>query len=255
MRARHSSVDAALAARYYSLVPSPPLAPDRDSIDRREALRRVALLLGGTISAPALAGLLAGCEKSARAPGTAWVPRALTPEQGEMVAVIADRIIPATDTLGARDVGAHEFIDTMLADYYDAADRSRFVEGLAALNRDAQTTCGTEFVRCSPARQDELLTQLDRDTFASPRPVPQPDPRRETEHGPGTSLPSELRAETARPRPVHPSTPFFRMMKELTLLAYYTSEAGATRELRYAPVPGRYDGCVPFTTIGRTWAV
>jgi hypothetical protein len=172
-----------------------------------------------------------------------------------MVAAIADRIIPATDTPGARAVGVHEFIDAMLADYYDAGDRARFAEGLAALDERARTTCGKQFVSCAPDRQTELLTRLDHDTFALPRAVPQPDPRRETEHGPGTPLPSELKVETARPRPAHPATPFFRMMKELTLLGYYTSEAGATRELRYAPVPARYDGCVPFTTIGRTWAV
>ena len=172
-----------------------------------------------------------------------------------MVAVIADRIIPATDTPGARAVGVHEFIDAMLADYYDAGDRARFAEGLAALDGRAREMCGKEFVGCAPERQLELLTRLDQETFASARPAPQFDPRRETEHGPGTPLPSELKAETARPRPAHPATPFFRMMKELTLLGYYTSEAGATRELRYEPVPGRYDGCVPFTTIGRTWAV
>ena len=172
-----------------------------------------------------------------------------------MVAVIADRIIPATDTPGARDVGVHEFIDAMLADYYDADDRKRFAEGLAALDERARAMCGKEFTGCVPGRQIELLTRLDRDTFASAQPLPQPDPRRETEHGPGTPLPSELKAETSRPRPAHSVTPFFRMMKELTLLGYYTSEVGATRELRYEPVPGRYEGCVPFTTIGRTWAV
>jgi hypothetical protein len=193
----------------------------RNSIDRRQALRRVALILGGTISAPALAGLLAGCEKSARAPGAVWVPRAVTPDQGEMLAVIADLIIPTTDTPGARAVGVHEFIDSMLADYYDADDRARFADGLATLDERALASCGEQFVRCAPERQLELIARLDHDTFVSPQ------------QGPS----------------------FFRMMKELTLLGYYTSETGATRELRHAAVPGHYEGCVPFTTIGRTWAV
>jgi len=190
-------------------------------MDRREALRRVALMLSGTISAPALAGLLAGCEKSTRAPGTAWVPRAVSPEQGEMIAVIADLIIPTTDTPGARALGVHEFIDTMLAEYYDADDRARFAEGLTTLDTHARATCGDGFIHCAPGRQIELIARLDHDAFATPQ----------------------------------PATPFFRTMKELTLLGYYTSGAGATRELRYVAVPGRFEGCVPFTTIGRTWAV
>lgn len=48
--------------------------------------------------------------------------------------------------------------------------------------------------------------------------------------------------------------PFFRMMKQLTIRGYYTSQLGATKELRYVQVPGRYDGCVPFPTGGREWA-
>ncbi len=51
------------------------------------------------------------------------------------------------------------------------------------------------------------------------------------------------------------SDPFFRSLKDLTLVGYYTSEVGATRELQYVPLPGRYDGCVPLARIGRTWAV
>jgi len=49
--------------------------------------------------------------------------------------------------------------------------------------------------------------------------------------------------------------PAFRALKELTLVGYYTSEIGATRELRHVAVPGRFEGCVPLTKIGRTWAV
>jgi len=51
------------------------------------------------------------------------------------------------------------------------------------------------------------------------------------------------------------SDPAFRALKELTLVGYYTSEIGATRELRHVAVPGRFEGCVPLTQVGRTWAV
>lgn len=47
---------------------------------------------------------------------------------------------------------------------------------------------------------------------------------------------------------------FFRHLKELTLRGYYTSEIGASEELRYEAIPGPYRGCVPFEEIGRTWA-
>ena len=47
---------------------------------------------------------------------------------------------------------------------------------------------------------------------------------------------------------------YFRMIKELTLLGYFTSEIGATKALRYVAVPGRYDGSVPYKKGDRAWA-
>jgi hypothetical protein len=193
-----------------------------DGIDRREALRRAALLLGGALSASTVAGVVAGCEARRVAAG-AWKPRALTSEQAELVATIAEHILPETDTPGARAVGVHQFIDAMLADAYPDPERRRFLAGLADVDARARQTCGQAFLQCGTTEQRTLLEQLDRETFASP--------------------------------PEGSAVPFFRTMKELTLLGYYTSEVGATRELRHAPVPGRFEGCVPLAQIARTWAV
>ena len=49
-------------------------------------------------------------------------------------------------------------------------------------------------------------------------------------------------------------THYFRMMKELTLLGYFTSEIGVTQALRYIEAPGRFDPCVPYTPGERIWA-
>jgi hypothetical protein len=44
-------------------------------------------------------------------------------------------------------------------------------------------------------------------------------------------------------------------MKELTLLGYFTSEVGATKALRYVPIPGRFDGCIPYKKGDKAWAL
>ena len=190
-----------------------------DLIGRREALRRTAMLLGGVLSAPAIAGVLAGCD-SRSADGT-W--RALTSEQGELVATIAEHIIPETDTPGARGAGVHLFIDRMLAGHYGDEDRKRVLDGLEEIDARAQRECGRPFIRCSADEQRSLLTRLDEEAFA----------------------PMAGRREV----------PWFRTIKELTVLGYYTSEIGAMQELKHVPVPERFEGCVPLTQIGRTWAV
>ena len=137
-----------------------------------------------------------------------------------MVAAIAEQIIPATDTPGARGAGVHRFIDRMLAEYYSADDRRRFIDGLSDIDRRAREAKGKEFLALSTSEQRDILVALDAEAY----------------------------------RGVSVSRPFFRTMKELTLLGYYTSQVGATRELKHVAIPGRFDGCVPFATIDRAWS-
>jgi len=198
---------------------SEPRLPD-DAIDRREALRRTAMLLGASLSAPAIAGVLAGCSSRIE---ESWTPLALTPEQGELVATIAEHIIPETDTPGARAAGVHVFIDKMLAEHYPPAVRQRVLDGLADIDERARRDCGGPFIRCSTDHQRAQLARIDGEAFAST-------------------------SERGEPH-------YFRTLKELTLLGYYTSEIGATQELRHVRVPGRFEACVPLSKIGRAWAV
>ena len=237
--------------------------PSPELIERREAIRRVALLLGGTVAAPAALGVLAGCGGDATrdAASGAWSPRALSAQQVELVATIAEHIIPQTSTAGAGAAGVHRFIDTMLADYYAPDERARFLAGLAEVDARAGRTGGRPFLRCRADEQLALVEALDREAFAPLAPAavaPPPAPDRETQRGASGTPPAELKTGTARRAPTGPAAappPFFRTMKELTLLGYYTSEAGATRELRHAQVPGRFEGCVPLARVGRAWAV
>jgi hypothetical protein len=114
----------------------------------------------------------------------------------------------------------HAFIDKMLVEHYPPADKQRVLDGLTELDARAHQTCGRPFIRCTQLEQRSLLTRIDQEAFA----------------------------ERGEPH-------WFRTIKELTILGYYTSETGATQELRHVSVPGRFDACVPFEQIGRTWAL
>jgi gluconate 2-dehydrogenase gamma chain len=259
-------------------------------ITRREALRRTALLLGGAVSAPTLAGVLAGCGRDVGNGGATGL-RLLTPWQHAMVATIAEHIIPETDTPGARAAGVDRFIDEMLVVHYSAAERDRFLAGLAGVDTRTLRAGERGFLESTFSEQRAVLTAIDRETFGSDPTGPgavsvegavdgavygEPDdtvvgaaddaaydaaddvPRlRDTAEAP--SLPASaggvrwIHGEVRGPE--RPEVPFFRTMKELTIVGYYTSEVGATVELRHEAVPGRHQGCVPFTEIGRAWAV
>lgn len=193
-----------------------------DGMTRRQALRRVGALLGGVISAPTAAGVLSGCE---RITGPDWSPRTLTTEQNEMVDTIAEIIIPTTDTPGARAANVNRFVDALLTDSYLPKDRDRFLSGLETTNARCKKRYESPFVECTEAQQRALVAELDDETFGPD--APEFDPER---------------------------PPFFRMMKELTIIGYYTSEIGASQELKTSIVPGRYDGDVPYEKIGRAWS-
>ena len=192
----------------------------RASISRRQALEQVAILLGGAISAPTVAGVLSRPTRRAWAASPAWAPRTLSPAQLELVATVAEHIIPQTDTPGARAAGVHRFVDTLLSDHYPATERDRFLAGLADLDARAQSAHGQPFRQCSPEQRIALLGEMDARAFASSR----------GEDG-----------------------WFFRRLKELTIVGYYTSEFGAMQELHVSPF-GAYRGDIPYASVGRAWS-
>jgi glucoside 3-dehydrogenase (cytochrome c) hitch-hiker subunit len=227
-------------------------------ITRREALRRAALLLGGTLSAPTILGVLAGC----RADTTVWVPRTLTPHQHDTIEAIAEIIIPTTDTPGARDAGVGGFVDAMFSQYYPPVDRLRFFDGLERVDAQAKKLHGHPFTELSTEQQTAMVLAMDRAAFREPpgtagrpfRPELLPAEARKSDVAAGGGV-GATPAEAAMPTPSSEdigSQSFFRMMKELTVVGYYTSEVGQTRELRLTPW-GRYRD-IPYTPGTPAWA-
>jgi len=188
---------------------------------RREALQRVALLMGGTLSAPVISAVLS---RTQPAIGKAqWSPQTLSPEQNELVTTIAELIIPETDTPGAKAAAVNEFVDLLLTEWLPAEDKDRFMAGLDDLDARFQQSYGRRFVEGTSAQQTEILTVLDGEA-------------------------AEARRAKSK------AQPFFGMMKEFTLTGYYTSEIGVTQELLFQPATDKFEGCIPLERVGRAWA-
>lgn len=182
-------------------------------VTRREAVIHLAALLGATVVGPRLAA----ATFTTQAHGFTAAEVALLDE-------IGDTIIPPTDVPGAKATGIGEFLAMMIADCYDADDRQSIRDGIGRLAAAYTDRFGGEFVTGSPANRTTLLDDLDREQ------------RRHHE-----TLPPDA--------PPH----YFRVLKELTILGYFSSEIGATEALRYAEVPGGYDGDAPYTRGDRAW--
>jgi gluconate 2-dehydrogenase gamma chain len=193
-------------------------------MDRREALKRTAWIMGGIISAPAISGILKGCKAE---PSVDWKPAFLSNQQASIVTRVAEIIIPKTDTPGANDVGVPSFIDLIIKDCYSKEDQDRFLSGLKAFDEEADKSYGDSFMDLEEEQQLEFVKKKHDEAVTA-----------------------EVSTSPA------PARPFILMMKELTMLGYFTSEVGATKVLQYEPVPGAYKGCIPLSEAGngKAWA-
>lgn len=199
-------------------------------MNRREVLQRAALALGYTISAPLAAAVLNGCKAK---PDITFVPKFFTEEQARLVSALADTILPRTNTPGAIDAGVPGFIDDMIGNVYDANQQKNFTDGLAALASEAKSQIGGDFVDATPEEQLEFVKNKNSQVLS----------------GADASQSEGWWAAGGGK-----SKPFFLELKELTVLGFFTSEAGATKVLQYKQVPGPFKGCVPLSEVGKAWA-
>jgi hypothetical protein len=212
------------------------MANDRDErelMTRREAILRVSALLGG-VALVGQAAMLAGCERrepqgTGDAPAAAGAPKAgpltFTKEDIALLDEVAETILPETDTPGAKAAGVGPFIAMMVTDCYEDREQRTFHEGFATLDDRCREMHGATFLAATPEQRLALVEALDAEQKRYM------DEHRDAE-------------------PAH----WFRMLKELTLLGYFTSEIGYTQAMRYVETPGRYDPCVPWKPGEKTWA-
>jgi hypothetical protein len=153
--------------------------------------------------------------------GEPWTPKLVPATRAAMLESLVDTVLPATDTPGARAARVHVFADLALRDCYTPAEQQVFTSGLDALAVDCATRHGRPFESCSADERHALVEALDAASYA-------PD------SGPRGS--------------------FVRILKDLTLLGFYTSRIGATQALAYEKVPGGYRGCVELGPEQKAWA-
>lgn len=186
-------------------------------MNRREAISSVALLLGGTILGAE--AFLSGCKTKSE------LGVSFSPGDVSFLDEVAETILPATSTPGAKTAKVGEFMTVMVRDCYEEKDQKVFMDGMKKLDEASKTKNGKSFVDSTPQQRHDLLVALDAEQ-------------------------KEYQKNKKEDDPTH----YFRMMKELTLSGYFTSEVGATKALRYVAVPGKYEGCIDYKKGDKAWA-
>ena len=152
--------------------------------------------------------------------------------QRKLCTVLAELIIPTTDTPGAITAGVPAFVEMMVCDWYTATERKIFLNGLNALNKDCNDRHSVGFLEVSEKQQIMAL-------------------RRQENLAAGYEAPEDATSFLIPKEDEH--APFFDKLKELVVIGYYNSEVGAKQELIYNPMPMEYRE-IPFVEVGRQWS-
>lgn len=225
---------------------------DSDSLDeftpemitRREAVARVAVLLGGV----ALIGgsaLITGCRtENAGAPSTPF-----TPDEVAYLDEIADTILPTTSTPGAKAAKTGELMARIVTDSYSDEDQKIFRAGMVKLNDASKDKNGGKtFMEATPEQRLALLKTLDKEQFDYSDKQRLEGLRKSKEFLTKSIQENAPKTESqqATAATADPPNRYYRMMKELSLLGYFTSEIGCTQAQVYEESPGNWQPCIPY---------
>lgn len=209
-------------------------------MERRELLKMIALATGGTLIGGEL--FFSGCKSSTSGTVT------FTPETIAFLDEVAETIIPATATPGAKAAMVGEFMKVYVTDCYKEPEQKIFLAGVDKLNEACNKMHGHDFMKAPADHRKALLAALDKEAKeVQDKRNKTEDEYVKSERAKGNHLPIQ---DYDNPVPPH----YFTLMKQLTLLGFFTSKTGATETLRHIQVPGKYDGALPYKKGDKAWA-
>ncbi len=164
--------------------------------------------------------LLTGCKTGPSIGGATFTPADIA-----FLDEVSETIIPTTNTPGAKTAKVGQFMTVFVNDCYEDKDQKIFHEGIGKLDDASKKANGKSFMESTPEQRTSLLTALDKEATAYQKSKKKDDPNH-----------------------------YFSMLKQLTVFSYFTSEEGAKKDLRYIPVPGKFDGDYPYKKGDKAWA-
>ncbi len=197
-------------------------------MNRREALKRTAVLGGTAAVSTSLLGLLQGCQQQ---PRLGWKPQFLSTDHAQLVTALVDTVLPKTDTPGGLDVKADMFIDLVFAKTMDAAGQAQKVAEMNQFNEESKAQYGSAFHELEPGQKTEFLQAQEAKSPKFNGGVW------------GTAVGEQ--------EPVG----FYRSLKSLMVWAYFSSEEVGKNVTNYDPIPGPYQGCIPLSDVGKVYSL
>jgi hypothetical protein len=189
---------------------------------RRHFLKGLTTMLGGAAVGTLITGnaITVAMAYTPNSDSTFTRGKIFSRHQLMLLKQICSIVIPKTDTLGAAEVDTHGFIDNQLFYCHNKEEQDTLLALLTLIDDSALQKFSRSFQKLTSKQQFQLLTELDLGE---------------------KSFDEAQRAD-------------FKLLKRFICFGYYTSEVGATQELRYDPVPGGFTGSIPYKSSEASWA-
>ena len=197
-------------------------------MERREAMKNMALAMGYTLSASTLASLMTSCGEQATLD---WQPKYFTKEQALNVEALADAIIPKTDTPGAKELGVPQFLDSFIGEVMTISDRVAYMKELDGFIALCEKSQGKPLYACDAAQKKAFLDEQNAQNKMK---------------YPGIWGADMVKADMRN---------FFGKFKDTLVWVFFTTKEAGEQMLAYDPVPGGYDACFTITPETKSWSL
>lgn len=189
-------------------------------MERRKAIKNTALFIGATLSSSALSSLMQSCKQQDR---LSWTPVFFSEDQALVVSELAETILPKTETPGAKDLNVDIFVDLMCKKYLGPDDQEHVMKGYDHFTGVCDTLHGKSFVDMDSSGRAKVIERMEQDS--------------------NRFNPSIWGSPLGKQEPLD----FYRRIKQFTLMGYYTSEEIGKNVLKFDPIPGAFQACIPYT--------
>ncbi|PST84418.1 twin-arginine translocation pathway signal protein [Pedobacter yulinensis] len=203
---------------------------------RREALKNVAILMGGALSATTLSVIFDSCNAPSKDSD-----KLISADHQALITEMVDVILPKTSSPGAKEAGVGPFVAMMIKDCFPAEAQKVFVDGLNDIDKRAEKAHNKKFVELGTSERNKILSEV-RDETVKTMAADKEKAEKEKTSG-----------DNASKKEKEKKSYFFAMLRDLTILGFRTSELGATKAFAYVDIPGRYDGCTDMKPGQKLW--
>jgi hypothetical protein len=166
--------------------------------------------------------------------GCKWISNARDPIDSiylykDLIAEIAETIIPATETPGAKDAKVEDFIINNFINNENTKSMSKFLKGLKDLQEYSQSKYNDSFQNCTLSDKIKILEYYEKKDLSIFKTL--------------QKIESRLFGNS-----------FIHEFKNLVVIGFCTSKVGATQALAYDYIPVNYQACIPLLKGQKSWA-